>query len=132
MSARQQAQRVAALANLRGIGAACHVYADDHGEQFPPDFQALLDGNYLVPKQLESPRHPPGMVAMVYVPGQSMSHDVRNILAYEKPLDDEGVVALFIDGHVERMEPAEFRRALADTYTRLDRLDELPPEFRAE
>jgi hypothetical protein len=43
------------LQNVREIALAAKKYAEDKGGQYPPDFAALLQGNYLEPERLLSP-----------------------------------------------------------------------------
>ncbi|MCH8005308.1 MAG: hypothetical protein IH888_03650, partial [Planctomycetes bacterium] len=72
----------------------------------------------------------PIAVSYVYLAGQTTGSDAGNSVAYERIYDDEGTVVLFVDGHVEFMKPIEtFKKALLDTYIRLGREDEMPPEL---
>lgn len=130
--AREMARRTVSAANLSGIGQGCFVYANDHEGEFPPDLQTLLDENYLMDDAvLHSPRHAPDERSYVYVAGQhSDTADYRNVLAYEIPVDDEGTNVLFADGHVQWMKLPRFKLELRQTYERLNRLEDLPEEYR--
>ncbi len=118
--ARELAKRAVSASNLRGIGIAVQIYAHDHDGQFPPDFDALIDGGMITPGMLISPRHG-GDVSYVYVKGQKEGDNPRNVLAYEKVIGDEGTNVLLLDGHVEWMDVESFARALAETEKRLGR-----------
>ena len=154
--ARGLAKRAVSSSNLRGIAMGCHIYANDYNEAFPPSFEHLVGGGYITPEMLISPRgdlkelpqsqiaelqargdlsadSPKGGIlptSYVLITEQTWNSDTRNVLAYETPLDDEGTNVAFLDGHVEWMKLPQFREALRKTYERLDRLDELPAEFR--
>ncbi len=128
--AREQSKRVVSASNLRGIGVACMIYANDNQEKFPPSLDALIESGEVTEQMLHSPRDPTGGRSFVYLDGQSAAGDARNVLAYEKLIDYEGTNVLFCDSHTEWMKPEAFRRAVVETYTRLNRLDRLPPEFR--
>lgn len=128
--AREQSKRVVSASNLRGIGVTCMMYAADNQEKFPPSLDVLIESGDLTEQSLHSPRDPTGGRSYVYIDGQSATGDARNVLAYEKPFDNEGTNVLFCDSHTEWMKPVEFRKAMVETYSRLNRLDKLPPEFR--
>lgn len=130
MRAREQAKRVVSQTNLRGIGAACMIYANDNQEKYPPSLEVLIETGIMTEQMLHSPRDPAGGRSYVYIEGQSAAGDARNVLAYEKLIDNEGTNVLFCDSHTEWMKPEAFKRAVVETYTRLNRLDRLPPEFR--
>lgn len=80
--------------------------------------------------QFQSPHAPSETIAYVYIAGQTDDSDPRNVLAYERVRDDEGTNVLFVDGHVEFMKLPRFKRVLRETYRRLGREDEIPPEPR--
>jgi hypothetical protein len=124
--ARELAKRAVSRANLRGIGQACYIYANDHNEQFPESLDALLEAGILIgEKSLLSPRHDGR--AYVYIAGQSPNDDIRNVLAYERFVGDEGTAVLYLDGHVEWLSEWEARDEIRATYERLGR--EVPEEF---
>jgi len=128
--AREQAKRAVSMANLRGIGQAMHIYANDHQGRFPKSFDELIDAGLITRAELNSPRDREGAISYVHIAGQSAVDDVRNIVAYERIIGDEGTNVLFLDGHVEWMKLDAFKRALQATYERLGRADEMPAELR--
>jgi prepilin-type processing-associated H-X9-DG protein len=120
--AREQARRTVGAANLKNIGMACHMYAADHQDKFPDDFQTLIDEGLLDPKLLISPRDDGGATcSFILIPDQKATNDPRNVLAYEKLISDEGTNALFADGHVQWLNGDGFKEHLRQTCQRLHR-----------
>jgi len=128
--AREVTKTAVSASNLRGIGMACHVYADANHDRFPPSFDVLVKDGSITEKMLQSPRDPADTVSYVYVAGQTTEADAQNVLAYERNGMDDRRNVLFLDGHVQAMPPTEFKKTLRDTYHRLGREDEMPAEFR--
>ena len=121
---RQLALRMTSGTNLSGIGKACLIYANDYGDEFPPDLEALIDTVELSPKSLESKLKPDDFdgPSYIYIAGQNTGMDTRNVIAYDNPaFCTDGVNVLFLDTHVEFMKPEAFREALEATYKRLGR-----------
>jgi len=121
---REQARTVASMSNLKQIGAACHMYADENDDKLPPDLDKL--GPYLGRGRqvLESPRKPKDFSgpSYLYIPGQTLDANLGNIVAYENPeFDTDMLNVLFLDGHVERMRRDAFEQELKETYERLGR-----------
>jgi prepilin-type processing-associated H-X9-DG protein len=123
--ARQQARGVVSMSNLKQLGLATHMYADDHDGKFPEGFEQMWD-YYKNSKILESPQKPTGFdgPSYIYVKGHSLAvkSPHRQIVVYENPgyLRDN-IPALFLDGHVERMTRGRFVEALEATYKQLGR-----------
>jgi len=110
--------------NLRTIGKACLIYANDYDDKFPPNLQDLAQKTDLSPETFESPRKPKGFVgpSYIYIAGQNTSMNPTNILVYENPEFCSDVIdVLFLDSHVEAMKPDEFLRKVEATYKRLGR-----------
>lgn len=128
--ARELAKRSVSAANLRAIGMACHMHAQQHQNAFPPNFDTLLKAGILTEKMLESPRLPSGVPAYVYIAGQSLASDPQNVLAYERQADEEGTNVLFVDGHAEWIPGWRLADVIRATFRRLNRESELPAEFR--
>ncbi|HSW00679.1 MAG TPA: DUF1559 domain-containing protein [Sedimentisphaerales bacterium] len=121
--AREQARFAASMSNLKQIGLALHMYAQDRDDKFPSDLEQAerYFGNAQV---LESPRKPKDFEgpSYIYIPDQSPKDDPANVLAYENPeYAWDNIVVLFLDGHVERMDSYEFQSRLEATYERLGR-----------
>ncbi|MHC4355049.1 MAG: DUF1559 family PulG-like putative transporter, partial [Planctomycetota bacterium] len=123
--ARQQARGVVSMSNLKQLGLATHMYADDHDGKFPDGFEQMWD-YYRNSKILESPQKPAGFDGPCYIYVKGHSRDVkspaRQIVIYENPeyLQDN-IPALFLDGHVERMSRDRFVETLEATYKQLGR-----------
>src|SRR4051812_46947094 len=120
--AREQGNRVKCASNLRQIGLAVQMYANDNKGAFPPDLATLnkdgdLDGSVFVcPSTNHSaasgkPSYQLGKdLSDVYVGGGMTTPAPTNaIVAYEPPTDHTGSQTgprsggnvLFADGHVE-------------------------------
>ena len=123
--AQGNAQETICAVNLRGIGQAMYIHAQDDG-RFPSSFQVLLDENNITPKQLICPStsHVPGDPVdscYVIVPGQTTYSDPHNVLVYERPENHggKGVNVLYQDGHVEFITVEKLNEQLAATRERL-------------
>ena len=122
--ARAQARRTVSAANLMAIGMACHAYASENDGKFPNDFETLIEIKAISESSLITPADDTDDDrSYVYVAGQTIKGDPRNVLAHEKRHvnDGEGVTVLCMDGHVQFMAMEEFERALAATNERLGR-----------
>jgi prepilin-type processing-associated H-X9-DG protein len=112
--AREKANEVKCAANLRQIGQAIVMYANDNKGYAPPDFSYLpqyLAGTtvYTCPSS-SAPATTSGSVSTDYIyvvrPGQKLmtqKYAAQSVLVYE-PLSDhpgDGANFLFFDGHVQ-------------------------------
>jgi prepilin-type processing-associated H-X9-DG protein len=131
--ARQQAGNAAAMSNLKQVGLGLMMYAEDHQGDWPADLEQAKS-YFGSPRVLDSPRKPKGFdgPSYVYVGGQPKTTDPRNIVVYENPgFCTDRINVLFLDGHVEAMNPERFRGELKATYERLGR--EMPEiKFKEE
>lgn len=133
--ARHQAQRVQGMNNLRQIGLAAIMYAQDKQDQLPPDLGALLP--YLQAPQVflsphraahvQPPAKPEEIPAWinqntdyVYVGAalgklSKIANTAQTILAHEKfELAQNGMVSvLYADGHVETQPVGQVKAQLA-------------------
>lgn len=131
--AREISKRAVSASNLRAIGQALHVHADEHGGQFPSSLATLLEEGLITTRQLQSPRDPDqDAESYGYIAGQTTNSDARNVLAFEWFQDEEGTNVLFLDSHVEWLKPDAARRAVSETYARLGLEDEIPLDFRID
>jgi prepilin-type processing-associated H-X9-DG protein len=129
--AREVAKRAESGANLRGIGEACQTYADDHDDAFPSSLRELVEAELITVEMLQSPLDPKDEAESYgYIAGQKRGDDESNVLAFEWLHSREGTMVLFLDGHVEWLPLDEAKRAVRETYRRLDREDEIPVDFR--
>ena len=112
---RSRYHRPVCKSNLRQIGLACHMYADDHDGNFPPGFQVLVPMYVDNPKVFSCPQGPSSwrdfnIGAAVresssydYLPGRSPLLPGEFFLAVERNLNHGGMGfnVLFCDAHVE-------------------------------
>jgi prepilin-type processing-associated H-X9-DG protein len=119
--ARELAKRAVDASNLRGVGQACYVYADDNRDRLPPNLQYLLDGGQITPGQLQDPADPDATNTCDYwfVSYGAVSPPLEDlpsdwVVAYSDPAyhDGEGAHILFIDGHVEFIREPEFSKRI--------------------
>jgi hypothetical protein len=108
--------------NLKQIGRACLIYANDHDDRLPPNLQELAKKTDLSRETLESPNKPVDFEGptYIYVSGQTTAMPPDNIVAYENPaFCSDTINVLFMDTHVMAMRPDDFLRELQETYRRL-------------
>jgi len=123
--ARLQARNAVSMSNLKQLGLAVIMYSDDHDGTLPDNFEQAKK-YYGDPKVLESPLKPKGFAgpSYIYVSGHSLKAEspARQIVIYENPeYCQDTINALFLDGHVERMQRGRFRETLEATYKQLGR-----------
>ncbi len=120
---RKQAKHAVSMSNLKQLGLALMIYADEHDGKLPDSIEQARQ-YYRDSKILDSPQKPAGFdgPSYIYVKGHSLEAELpsRMVLAYENPeyLDDK-VPVLFLDGHVEKMSRDRFVEALEATCKRL-------------
>lgn len=122
---RQQARRVASMSNLKHLGLAVILYADDHDGKLPDDLESAQP-YYGSDQLLESPRKPGDFEgpSYIYVPDHSMKTDRpdQQVVIHENPeFCEDRINVVFLDGHVEAMTPEAFQQRLKATYERLGR-----------
>ena len=118
---RDQARKATSMSNLKQIGLGLHMYGKDHQDKLPANLEQAKS-YWPNARILESPRKPKDWAgpSYVYVPGQDLSMNPGNMVAYENPeFSADGTNVLFLDGHVEFMKPDDFRREFKETYERL-------------
>ena len=123
--ARQQARYTVSITNLKQLGLAVIMYADEHDGKLPDSFEQAKE-YYKESKILESPLKPKDFAgpSYIYVSGHTMKAEspARQIVAYENPGYCQDMInALFLDGHVEKMKKDRFLETLEATYKQLGR-----------
>ena len=121
--ARDRARDVAGMSNLKQIGLGLMMYAEDHQGDWPANLEQAKSyfGSSGILESLRKPKDFEGP-SYVYVGGQPKTTDPRNIVVYENPeFCTDRINVLFLDGHVEAMDPEAFRSGLKATYERLGR-----------
>ena len=119
--ARALAKRQVSMANLKGIGVSCHLYSQEHEGRFPDTLKELVELGYVTEEMLHAPDDPTDRVSYVYLGGQSVDMNYRNVLAHER-VDlngGEGVNVLFLDGSVQFIRPPQVDALLEETWARL-------------
>jgi prepilin-type processing-associated H-X9-DG protein len=108
--------------NLKRIGLACIMYADDHNGVFPPNLEVLGEEGYIkkegFPKLMKCPAQEED-VGYIYIGAGKSTKEVKNqsrtIIAYDKnPAHDNGRNAVFMDGHAEWMPEERFQKLLSE------------------
>ncbi len=102
--------------NLREIGLACHAWADDHDDRFPPNLESLVPDYVDNPRVYSCPSAPSrwqdfngGLVteessSYEYLPGRVATLPGDFFLAYDRSLDNHGGAGfnvVYCDAHVE-------------------------------
>lgn len=121
---KQVAQRTVSATNLKSIGLASIVYANDHEGRYPSNLEDLIAEADLSAKSLENPRKLPGCEGPDYVLVQGLTNKavVENmVLAYENPacVGDDKVNVLYADGHVAVESQEALKLNLQKTYEHL-------------
>ncbi|HOX07369.1 MAG TPA: DUF2950 family protein [Planctomycetota bacterium] len=119
----RRAGAVSSKNNLRQIGIACHLWADENDEAFPPDLLGLFPQYTDTKKIFVGPgfaKHAAEGVDYAYVAGLRSSDPGTYVLAYEPVAGADGKVnALYIDAHVEQLKLEDLKKALADQTAKL-------------
>lgn len=108
--ARELSKRTVCMANMRGIGQALYIYAQDDG-RFPPNLEALVEAKTSTMRQFHCPSSDADEedihACYEYIPGITTSSDPTLVVLYEinNPHQGEGGNVLFQDGHVEFIKP---------------------------
>jgi hypothetical protein len=120
--ARELSKRSVCAVNLRGIGQAMYIYAQDEPEGRFPEAGAdwmgrLINAGYTTPKQYVCPSTADtlGDCSYIYVPGYSVNCDPRQIIVYE-PVENhggEGGNILHQDGQVSFVKSPQYEQEIA-------------------
>lgn len=124
--ARGSARKAVCMSNLKQIGLALHMYAQDYDEKFPDDISALCP-NYIANAKIfkcpsdktisEIKEMKPGTrISYVYIKGLTEKDSQDSMIAYDASPDNhdgEGRNVLFLDGHVKWYDEKEFQKLLS-------------------
>jgi len=112
------ADRNKSLTNMRQIGQAMFLYANDNKDAFPPDLATLIKSQNLDNELLKSPYGPAkdgkdviylhiaGMTTKTATPDTLVAYDAA---ALEQ---EDGTAVLYGDGHVDWVETTAFKKTL--------------------
>jgi prepilin-type processing-associated H-X9-DG protein len=130
---RESSGRMPCPSNLRQVGQAIQIYANDHGGAFPATLEPLFDGKYLMPKTFicpssgdtaaggETPEQVRAQlmagdhVSYIYIgAGLTYNHGADYVVAYDRPRNHapDGANILYADGHVDWMAMRAFQHVL--------------------
>jgi hypothetical protein len=103
--ARTLAKRQVAASNLRGLGQALMIYANDYDDVFPPNLQMLVPEGTVTPLQFINPNsgNAPPACDYYYVTGLRYDDPPTWFVAWEDPNQNagEGANVLYRDGNVQ-------------------------------
>ena len=110
--AREKARRAVCMSNLKQVGLACHMFAQDHNEKFPKSPADLFPEYVTSPKILVCPsakinvpekiNQDNATICYEYVSGLTESYSSDCLVAYDRIENHlEGRNVLFLDGHVK-------------------------------
>ncbi len=121
---RTSARRATSKSNLRQIGLACHMWADDNDEKFPPNLKVLMPEYVDNAKVYACPnytKHAADGIDYAYVTGLRVTDSGETVLAYESVGQGEnaGANVLFCDAHVEWMRGERLKKTLAEQEARM-------------
>lgn len=134
--AREVAKDTVSMSNLRQIGMAAMMYANDHDDQLPKTLDELVEGGIITPNVLRAPSDPlPGSASYVLVPfTQKLSRiqsPATTVLAFEREaFGDADVSLLFLDGHVEKRPFADARELIQKAYETAGAPDQVPEAWK--
>ncbi len=116
--ARGAAREAVCKNNLKQIGLAMAIYANDFEDRFPPTLDDLVP-LYVTERMLfqcpSDPSDDPDYVGYVYVPGFRVGVDATTMVLFDKKGNHaEGRNVLFADGHVELMTEEAFQQRWAN------------------
>jgi prepilin-type processing-associated H-X9-DG protein len=118
------ADRVKSAANLRQIGQAIQLYANENKGKSPPDLATLTKTQDLQADTMKSPFGPAkdgnDVVLLHYggaIPSATVVGSAEIIIAYDQAAleQGEGTNALYADGHVDWIAPDAFKKALDES-----------------
>jgi prepilin-type processing-associated H-X9-DG protein len=111
--AREEATRVVCGSNLKGIGAALFIYANDYNDHFPPDLATLIPKAEMSPKGFICPSTMQ-KDSYIYRGATLSTSDIPGlILAYDKKGNhSDGRNVVFLDSHVEWVKEERFQELI--------------------
>ena len=112
--ARQSARQIKSSTQMRGIGQALIMYAQNNQDMFPEagsDWQKrVVDSGFVTDEMFTAPHAKPGDTSYFYVPGGKNDFDATQVLLIENPefYRGRGGNIMFEDNMVQYLEGDEF------------------------
>jgi prepilin-type processing-associated H-X9-DG protein len=108
--AREEARKAVCASNLKQVGLAMAIYANDHEDKFPPTLTDLMP-DYLTDEGLfHCPTDTSKEPSYLYVPGLSVTDEPTLMLVIERAgIHARGRNVLFVDAHVAWMDEQAFQ-----------------------
>ena len=131
LKARAKAMSYVCKTNLKGIGMALLIHANDHKDAFPPDLETLTRTAEMPAKCLVCPAT--GSKESYFYRGASITtSDIPGLITvYEKASNHgDGRNVLFLDGHVEWVSEERFQELIKkdNEYRRQKKLPVIPAQ----
>ncbi|MFB0554626.1 MAG: hypothetical protein ACETWQ_15090 [Phycisphaerae bacterium] len=131
LKARAKTRRYVCKTNLKGIGKALLIYANDYNDQFPPDLETLISKAEMPAKGLVCPASE-SRESYIYRGASITTSDTPwMIMVYEKLSNHgDGRNVLFLDSHVEWVPEERFQELIKrdNDYRREKGLPVLPAQ----
>ncbi len=119
--AREAARKAVCSSNLKIIGLALAIYANDHDDKYPLRLEDLLAGYLPDAEALQCPSDSSEERSYLYVPGLSVAHEPTPIVVFERKGNHAGGRnVLYTDGHVEWMSEEVFQIRWAEQRQKYD------------
>ena len=115
--ARDRIRRMQCGENLRWIGQATHIYANDHAGSFPPNLHTLIEQDIREASSFQCPTEANRALARIdyaYVAGLTDRDPSEWVLCYDLPDNHygHGRYVLFVDGHGHWYDEPRFQEEL--------------------
>ncbi|MCK4300145.1 MAG: DUF1559 domain-containing protein, partial [Planctomycetes bacterium] len=119
--AREAARKAVCKSNLKQIGLALAIYANDHDDKYPLRLEDLLVGYLPDAEVLQCPSDSSEERSYLYVPGLSVAHEATLMVVVERRGNHTGGRnVLFVDSHVEWMSEEVFQIRWAEQRQKYD------------
>jgi prepilin-type processing-associated H-X9-DG protein len=108
--AREEARVAVCRTNLKQLGLAMAIYANDHDDKFPPALTDLIPKYLIDEGLLHCPSDESQVPSYLYVPGLSLASEPTVMVVIERGDIHPGRRnVLFVDGHAESMREEAFQ-----------------------
>jgi prepilin-type processing-associated H-X9-DG protein len=114
LKAKAKAARYTCLSNLKNIGMALLMYANDNKDKYPPDLETLVTKTYIRDKRMMICPATNSRDSYIYRGASITTSDIPSlIMVYEKSGNHEGGRnVLFLDAHAEWVQEERFKELI--------------------